>query len=157
MEEVATVSTADSSLHGRSSTGLRCRPTPIPILGPRPASSSGLTCLPPRAGVPTAELLVGGMWWVGSLEHKHRPPWLSLPGCLYRRSSVHTNTSDRDLTGITCPSEAQEQKASPLIAQRGSTRQGAGSLTLAQLQALAWTGQVLAGWVLRPLQTGQHG
>ena len=46
-------------------------------------------------------------------------------------------------------------------AGRGRGRgQGCGegaSLTLAQLQALGRAGQVLAGGVLGPLQTGQHG
>lgn len=42
--------------------------------------------------------------------------------------------------------------------RHGGYRTGRGHpLTLAQLQALARAGQVLARWVLGPLQTGQHG
>lgn len=38
----------------------------------------------------------------------------------------------------------------------GNRRRGGVSLTLAKLKALAGAGQVLAGWVLSPLQAGQH-
>lgn len=46
-----------------------------------------------------------------------------------------------------------------LKAEEGDRDRGWGgcALTLAQIQALARTGQVLARWVLGPLETGQHG
>lgn len=40
--------------------------------------------------------------------------------------------------------------------EQGTGGRGGVSLTLAKLKALAGAGQVLAGWVLSPLQAGQH-
>lgn len=82
---------------------------------------------------------------MGSLEDEARPPregsdW-AMTGSLYR-----SPRSKEQIPGLSAQRRAQ-----------GTGSSGGVSLTLAQLQALAWTGQVLARWVLSPLQTGQHG
>lgn len=85
---------------------------------------------------------------MGSLGDEPRPPregsdW-AMTGSLYR-----SPRSKEQIPGLSAQRRAHRAQ--------GTGSSGGVSLTLAQLQALAWTGQVLARWVLSPLQTGQHG